>query len=347
MCIRLLTISAVIALAALLERAESDQPAAPVASEPLEAAADEPLTLDLPAGEKRALILCGHPGDADHREGFTEVIVKLHGALVENFGYRPENIWLQFGSDPAEGDDPILGTSRGKCSLDEIKSTITQLAGELKPADSLWVIVLGHAYFDGRRSSFNIPGPDVDQEAFGRLFSSLKCREEVYWLTLPASGFFIPTLSREGRVIITATESSREINETNFPHVMAELLTEDFEREDVDADGRITVFDFYIALTKRILEDYAGENTLATEHANLDDNGDGRGSEVQLDYLSPELGGRRTEAFQPKHLPGRDGTVAARIPFPVFPKRPDAEKKDAAETEPDSEPKPDSSPESR
>ena len=37
---------------------------------------------------------------------------------------------------------------------------------------------------------------------------------------------------------------------------------------------------------------YADAENLPTEHARLDDNGDGRGSELQECYLPPELGGR-------------------------------------------------------
>jgi hypothetical protein len=70
------------------------------------------------------------------------------------------------------------------------------------------------------------------------------------------------------------------------------------------------------------LKRYAADENLPTEHARLDDNGDGHGSELQDDYLPPELGG--TEKPRPPRPigPRDDGALASRIRVGVPAKAP-------------------------
>jgi hypothetical protein len=60
---------------------------------------------------------------------------------------------------------------------------------------------------------------------------------------------------------------------------------------------------------------------LATEHARIDDNGDGRGTELQADFLSEELGGRLTADRKPPSSISGDGAAAQTI-FLAFPPSP-------------------------
>ncbi len=65
---------------------------------------------------------------------------------------------------------------------------------------------------------------------------------------------------------------------------------------DRDKDGKISVFELYLAVVANVMKRYVDDENLPTEHAKLDDNGDGHGSELQESYLPPELGGRAGEA---------------------------------------------------
>jgi hypothetical protein len=58
---------------------------------------------------------------------------------------------------------------------------------------------------------------------------------------------------------------------------------------------------------------YTDEQLLSTEHAQLDDNGDRRSSELQLDYLTVEEGGRDNEGIRPKIRPEGDGALATNV----------------------------------
>jgi hypothetical protein len=61
-----------------------------------------------------------------------------------------------------------------------------------------------------------------------------------------------------------------------------------------------------------VMKRYTDAGNVPTEHAQLDDNGDGRGSELQEFYLPPELGGRPGKPEEPRFAPKDDGALASR-----------------------------------
>jgi len=307
------------------------------------------------SGVRYALVLCGHPGDKEHEEMYAEAVAKLREGLVHRWGFRAENVAVWFGgrremggtgrdsggeirnesmggktgsgqqnvesSSSTPQPSTLIHSSRGPATRDAIQAAAEEVRGKLKPEDTLWIIVIGHAHFDGRRAFFNLPGPDMDVEQFGRLWQGLVAREQVFWITTPVSGYAIKYLSQKGRVVITATEADREVNETIFPLVLADVIAAPRPLEELDRDknGRVTLFDLYLTVSREVLRRYADEKNIPTEHAQLDDNGDGRGSEVQLDYLEGELGGRAKGDSRPKIKPGADGSLAASIVLDLLP----------------------------
>src|SRR5579863_10378922 len=52
------------------------------------------------------------------------------------------------------------------------------------------------------------------------------------------------------------------------------------------SDLNLTLFDLYIAVARNVVDRYIKGEFLPTEHALLDDNGDGRGTELQIDFRS-------------------------------------------------------------
>src|SRR5262249_753081 len=157
--------------------------------------------------------------------------------------------------------------------------------------DTLWVFVFGHAHYDGRYGWLNLPGPDLQHVEFGSLFSAIRCHEQVFFMTTSVSGFFLKPLAQPGRIVITATEPDREVNETMFPQKRGRGVSEPppYSEFDVDADGRLTLLDAYLWSARETASFYATDMLLATEHAQIDDNGDGRGTEVQAQFLTEEF----------------------------------------------------------
>jgi hypothetical protein len=284
--------------------------------------ADEAIGQVESSGTKRALIFCGLPGDKAHRKPFAETVEKMRATLVAKYGFAAPNVHVQFGGPAAEGEGPVLSGVLGQSTREEIESEAAELRKVLKPEDTLWVIVMGHSYFDGKHSHFNIPGPDINEQEFGKLFAGLPAREQVFFITIPTSGYYIKPLSAKGRVVVSATEADLEVNETIYPMALAEVLANPPAAAEFDADhdGQLTLFDLYIAVARSVVERYIKDEFLPTEHALLDDNGDGRGTELQIDYLTEAQGGRAKEGTLPRPLrETADGALSVRIPLLVTP----------------------------
>lgn len=255
------------------------------------------------AGTRRALILCGLPGDDAHRKAYAKSVEEIAKALTERCGFPASEVWVRFGTATTPGDGPILAASRGLSDRSGIEADVAALRQRTKPEDTLWVIAIGHGHLDGRRSWFNVPGRDIDDRGFGKLFEGINAKEQVFFITMSASGFFLKPLSTPGRVVITATEADQEVNETLFHHALAEVLATAPAGTDRDKNGEISLLELYLATVANVMQRYLDDENLPTEHAQLDDNGDGRGSEVQEAYLPEELGGRpikKKEIAKPK-----------------------------------------------
>ena len=91
-----------------------------------------------------------------------------------------------------------------------------------------------------------------------------------------ASGPFINELSAPGRVIVTATRSGNEQNYSRFGVYLAESIND--PTVDLDKDGQISLLEAFLAASNRVVRFYREDNRLVTEHALIDDNGDGLGT---------------------------------------------------------------------
>jgi hypothetical protein len=76
-------------------------------------------------------------------------------------------------------------------------------------------------------------------------------------------------------VILTATRTAQEKNETQFGRYFVEALQD--EASDLNKDGRISLLEAFQYARREVDRYYESQNLLATEHALLDDNGDGEG----------------------------------------------------------------------
>jgi hypothetical protein len=263
-----------------------------------------------PPRQRHVLILCGHPGDAEHTKSFTETVRKLGDGLAKNVGIPAERQHILFGSEKPKD----LPGATGPATREAVVAAIAEVKKALKPEDGLWVICLGHGHHDGRQAWWNLPGPDISAAEFGKLFAEVNCREQVFVMTSSLSGYFVAPLARRDRVVIAATEADAETNETTFPAVLAKVLAAGLDpaEHDFDKDGKLTLFDLYVAVGKEVSQNYASAEQLATEHAQLDDDGDGIGHELQNAYLPEEQGGTPPGKKSNKR-PHRDGLRAAQI----------------------------------
>jgi hypothetical protein len=169
----------------------------------------------------------------------------------------------------------VIGTgpTNGPADVDLIQQ---QLAAQPKEsANELWVVLLGHGTYDGKTAKFNLRGPDFTPDdlagwlkPFKRPLAIVDCSS--------SSGPFLPKLSAPGRVIITATRSGDERNFARFGQYISEAIAD--PAADLDKDGQTSLLEAFLMASHRVAEFYKDSNRLMTEHALIDDNGDGKGT---------------------------------------------------------------------
>ena len=302
----LYVVSLIGAVAVLAQTPPQAKPAPAPAVIPAEPAIKE----IVPPKQRHALILCGHPGDAEHVKSFGETVRKLNDGLAKTLEIPTERQYVLFGADRPKD----LPGATGPATREAVIAKIADVRKAVRPEDGLWVICLGHCHHDGRKAWWNLPGPDINAAEFGKLFTDLACREQVFVMTMSLSGYFLAPLSRPDRIVIVATEADAETNETTFPSVFAQHLAGGLKLadHDVDKDGKLSLFDLYVSVAKEIAQNYASAEQLATEHQQIDDDGDGVGHEPQSAYLPEEQGGSPPDKKSNRPRP-RDGLRAARI----------------------------------
>ena len=131
--------------------------------------------------------------------------------------------------------------------------------------------------------------------------------------TASASGPFLEALSGEGRVVMTATRNGRERNATLFGGYFAEAFADGEDEADQDRNERVSMLEAFVYARLKVVAAYEAEGTLLTEHALLDDNGDGVGTDAP-DPLAGDGMFART-AF----LTGGEDIATARRAFPDDP----------------------------
>lgn len=149
-----------------------------------------------------------------------------------------------------------------------------ELAAETSP--ELWLVLLGHGTFDQREVKFNLRGPDVSDGELATWLGAYPGRLAVV-NAASASGSFVRALSRPGRIVITATKNEGEQSYARFGKFFAEAVGGG-EGADLDNDRQVSLLEAFLSAADRVAAFYRGEDRVATEHALLDDNGDGLGS---------------------------------------------------------------------
>jgi hypothetical protein len=139
----------------------------------------------------------------------------------------------------------------------------------------LWLVLIGHGTFDGRVARFNLRGTDVTEKDMATWLAPLR-RPLIFVNTASASAPFLKALAGPDRVLVTATRSGNEVNAPRFGGWLAEALVD--LRADLDRDGGVSLLEAFLHAAKRVEVSFTEESLLATEHALLDDNGDGIGT---------------------------------------------------------------------
>ncbi len=233
-------------------------------------------------------VLCGLPGDDEHRERMTTACKQLIVTSMKTFQVEQRRLFVLAGDqemcDALQSSHPSIEV----CTRESSAQLFESLQKRIEPDHECWGMMIGHAHLEDKQTFFNVKGKDFEQLEFASWVQPLRAKRQVFFVMTPASGFWIKPLAQSGRIVISATEPAREVTGTEMPYAMADILAGDGEQaiKDIDGDDSITLLDLYLAVNIEVNNRFRTMERLVTEHAQLDDNGDGRGSELQEAYLS-------------------------------------------------------------
>lgn len=159
--------------------------------------------------------------------------------------------------------------------LDQLRTLIGRVRDDSNVNRPLWIVLIGHGTFDGRNARFNLRGPDLLPEELATWLEG-SGREIAIVNCTAASAPFIAELSGPDRVVVTATKSGFEGNFAQFGDYLSRAVTDG--ESDLDKDGQVSLLEAFLRASRLTQEFYDADGRLATEHALIDDDGDGMGT---------------------------------------------------------------------
>ncbi len=228
------------------------------------------LTVPPVHGDAHLLLVTGVGGESAYVERFHSWAVRVFDAALEA-GVSRENV-VYLGERPEMDAERISRRSTGENVLAEMKALVERS----KPDDDVWIVLFGHGSGSSGPPRFNLPGRDLVADEYAAALGPLADRRIVFVNASSASGGFLAPLSKEGRVVITATRSGAEGNESLFGGWFAAAF--EGAAGDQNKDGRTSALEAFRYAEREVERYYRQAGLLRTENALLDDDGDGMGS---------------------------------------------------------------------
>jgi hypothetical protein len=221
------------------------------------------------AAQTHLVVVHGIGGEAKFRDRFASLSASLIEAATNRYQIAADRVHYLAESDDTPG-------AQGRSTKENIEQVFAELASVAEPDARIFVFLIGHGSSLRGSPRFQIPGPDISAREFADLIAPFDTQDILFVVLASASGGFISELSGPRRIVVTATKSGFERNETIFPvHFVAALTG---AGADSDRDERLSVLEAFEYARREVARVYTRDNRLQTEHALLDDNGDGEGS---------------------------------------------------------------------
>jgi hypothetical protein len=218
------------------------------------------------SSQTHLVIVSGLGGEKRYAESFANMAQTLADAANKRLGVPDAEI-MWFGEDSVS-KKPFF---KGQSTKANVEKAMRDLASRSKPGDQVVLVLIGHGSGEGENTKISIPGPDLSAGDFARLLGPFSAQKVAFVNLTSASGDMLPILSAPNRVVITATKSAFERNESHFAQFFVDAFAKDVA--DADKDGRVSLleaFRYAVTETKRV---YETDTKLQTEHAQFDDIG--------------------------------------------------------------------------
>ena len=217
----------------------------------------------VPAQQVHVLIVTGLAGEPQYRAAFKEVSSTLADSARKRWGVADSSLIVlseDAASDPAHARP---------ATRDELAQAFLRLSRRVAPGDVVLVFLNGHGAGEGPKSRVNLPGPDPTAADYATWLSGFTRQSVVFVNAASGSGDFVAVLAGPRRVIVTATKTAIERNQTVFAKPFIRGLTG--TEADGDKDGRVSVLEAFTYAKKEVARSYEVDNRMLTEHAVLSD----------------------------------------------------------------------------
>jgi hypothetical protein len=207
---------------------------------------------------RTVMLVVGAPGEPEYGSNFVRQVEAWKSAC-----------------EKAQTKQVVIGLGEG-AQTNDLETLKTALASESKEgAEELWLVLIGHGTFDGKESRFNLRGPDISGSELAAMLKPFH-RPMAILNMASCSAPFLNKLAGTNRVIISATRSGNEQSFARFGEYFSEAIGN--PEADLDKDGEVSLLEAFLIASREALDFYKNAGRMATEHALLDDNGDGLGT---------------------------------------------------------------------
>lgn len=247
-----LSLAAVLVFSSATAAQETDSSTEPSSTKPSATVSDQ-----------HVIVAVGAPGTEEYAEQFAAWAEQWKTAAAHT------NLTVVGLEAPAENTDDSDSVDKKR-----LQTALAQIA-ESPASAEVWIVLIGHGTFDGKRAKFNLRGKDLQATELAEWLKPLK--QNVVLINCSSSSSpFINTISGRNRIVISSTRSGFEYNYSRFGRFMASAIND--LANDLDKDGQTSVLEAFCSASQSVGAVYQQDGRLATEHALIDDNGDGRGT---------------------------------------------------------------------
>ena len=221
------------------------------------------VTLPLSAQRTHVLLVIGLSGAPQFKRSFEASAQSAREAAKNRWGVNDSSLIV------LTEDSTRTALSSGRSTRENIAQAFLKLSSRVQPGDVLFVMLMGHGSGEGAQSKVNLPGLDATAAEYASWLSGFARQQVVFVNAATGSGDFLPVLKGSNRVVVTATKTANERNESVFLQHFAGALG--LDAADADKDGRVSVFELFRFARTEVGKTYTSTNRMQTEHALVSD----------------------------------------------------------------------------
>ena len=264
------------------------------------------------ASDKVLILVNGAAGEDVYAAKFQQIastwksIAKQAGLVCQvvgpDYDYESQNSYdaldsavdILVGSPASSTQSDLANANANNQDKDRLREILEAL--DPNEGSACWLVYVGHGSFDGKNAWMNLRGPDLSDQELASWIRSFR-RPMTLVFGSASSAPMMKTLSGENRTIITATRNGNEKSYCYFGEYIGKAFLD--PNADLDLDNGVSILEAFLFASKQTSRFYEENRRMLTEHAALEDTGDGIGVQAsQFEGLQSRSSSR--EGFRSK-----------------------------------------------